>query len=166
MVRSITHSRSAILLVILLIVAFALPSTVGAQESESQVRAAVRAELMKDPRTAGFSEAQIDAMVDILVGEAQKNNLTASDITWQPQGDTFNVQNSSSEGGVVSETCDSPRFLCLFSEAFGFVGPKTLIPLLLFQAASMGMVWIFAEALYRHRMRMYPPISAETPTSM
>jgi hypothetical protein len=42
------------------------------------------------------------------------------------------------------------------TEAFGFVGPDTTIPFCL-GAASMGLIWIIAEMLHRHK---YPHIKA------
>ena len=161
MVRSIAHPRSAFLFAVLLTIAVALPYAVHAQESSSDVRAAIRSELANDPRTAGFSETQINAMVDILLAQAQKDGLSASDITWQPQqAETFDTE----EGTATNETvgpCDSAGVLCKFSEAFGFVGPLSIIPFIL-GATSMALIWIFAEMLHKHRMRMHPPVAANT----
>lgn len=165
MIRSKARINSAFLLTILLIVAAALPFAVQAQESSADVRAAIRSELANDPRTSGFSEAQIDAMVDILLAEAQKDGLTASDITWQPaEAETFDTQDASSSGGVAT-SCDAYGILCAFSDAFGFVGvgPHTITPFIL-GASSMALIWIIAEMLHRHRMRM--PVPASTPASM
>jgi len=110
----------------------------------------IRAELLSDPRTSSLSSAQLDAMVQLLTQKAQAQGITASDITWHPQ-------QSFAPGAPVApvESC-AGNFTCTFDEAFGFVGPDTSIPFLL-GMASMGLIWIIAEMIHRHK---YPHLFA------
>ena len=136
--------RSITLALFLIIALFACaPLLVVAQ---SDLRSEIRAELLSDPRTSGLSSAQIDAMVDLLAEEAQRQGMTVEDIHWRPQ--TF----SSGQNGVAQEnSCAASAFLCMFNEAFGFAGNDPTIPFVL-GAGSMGLVWIIAEKLHRRRM--------------
>ena len=163
MVRLTVHIRLALLLAVLLLASVALPYAAHAQESTDDLRSAIQSELASDPRTSGFSQTQLDAIVDVLVEEALKNSLTPGDITWRPQdADSFVVLNSPSDGAMTtSSVCDSAGLPCLFNEAFGLVGPDTTIPFVL-GASSMGLIWIFAEMLHKRRMR----VQSDTSTSM
>ena len=115
-------------------------------QGASDLRATIQNSLLSDPRTSGLSQSQIDAVVNVLLEEAQKNGLTSGDIEWRPQ-DTGSFI-AIDETAVVS-ICGS-GLLCLFSEAFGFVGPDATIPFAL-GVASMGLAWIFAVMLHRRR---------------
>jgi len=134
-----------------------LPFVVNAQNTQSDLRATIRAELLSDPRTSSLSEAQIDALVNLLANEAEKQGITSQDIQWRPQ---------SSERFVATESAapQAPEcaggFLCTMTEAFGFIGADTTIPFTL-GAASMGLVWILAEMIHRRR---HPYVSA-TPSA-
>ncbi len=134
------------------VAAFALftPHIARAQAAApGSLPAVIRAELLSDPRTASLSQAQLDAMVSLLTKQAQKQGLTAADITWHPQPPVY----SSAPAAPVA-SC-SGDFTCMMDEAFGLVGPDTTIPFSL-GAASMGLVWILAEMIHR---RKYPHVS-------
>lgn len=142
---------------LLFLVCMAAPQVTSAQESTGELRATIRGAIMSDPRTAGLSETQINTLVDLLAQEAQKQGVTAQDIQWRPEGTERFVT-----GESTPPTQCTGGFLCLMSEAFGFIGPDTTIPFTL-GAASMGLVWILAEMIHRRR---YPSVApASTPVS-
>ena len=151
MVRLTTHTRSVLFLALFLVAFAAFFYTALAQEGANDLRATILSELMNDPRTSGFSEVQIDAMVDVLLQGAEESGLTSGDITGYPQEQNTFVVVESSSGARASSPCESAGLPCLLSEAFGFVGPDSGIAFIL-GATSMGLVWIFAEMLHRRRM--------------
>lgn len=117
-----------------------IPALASAQSSD--LSSTIRSELLKDPRTTNLSQSQLDAMVQLLSGEAQSRGMTSSDITWRPS--TFSE--------TVTDVCgDTPKILCVLDVAFGFLGPSSLIPYIL-GASSMALIWIFAEMLHRRHM--------------
>ncbi len=151
---------SALLLLLILVPLFAsVPFFAHAQTPDNDLRTTIRAELLSDPRTSSLSEVQVDTLVDLLAQEAQKQGITSQDIQWRPQ---------STERFVATESAapEAPAcmggFLCIMSEAFGFVGADTTIPFTL-GAASMGLVWILAEMIHRRRHPAGVPVS--TPVS-
>lgn len=144
----------------------AVPLFAHAQAAGTTLRDAIRAELLSDPRSAGLSQAQLDAMTDILTGEAQRQGITAADLAYHPR--------PFGEGVAVGETTDAcagaPVISCVFDLAFGFVGPDPLIPYIL-GAASMALIWLLAEMLHRDRRahqfaampQPAPPAASEPP---
>ena len=153
---------SEVILLALVCVAVFVPVLTHAQAQTDTLRATIRAELLSDPRTTGLSKTQLDAMVDLLTGEAQKQGITSHDITWRPQSaNSFGGANSSSAS--ASSACGGiPSILCMLSEAFGFTGSDVTIPFAL-GAASMGLVWILAEMIHRRR---YPGVVPPRTDSM
>lgn len=119
----------------------------------SELRAAIKAQLMSDPRTSSLSAAQIDAMVGILAQEAQSRGMSANDVAWHPN------QNAVPMNTFAPDFCGAiPEFLCVFGKAFGLLGPDAIIAYIL-GASSMGLIWVLAEMLHRHR---YPaPVVAK-----
>lgn len=154
--ESMSRTTSLRFLLVACAVVAVLPFVVYAQNTQSELRATIRAELMSDPRTSSLSEAQIDALVGLLADEAEKQGITSQDIQWRPQSTERFV-------AVESAAPQAPEcmggFLCAMTEAFGFVGADTTIPFTL-GAASMGLVWILAEMIHRRRH----PYVASTPT--
>jgi hypothetical protein len=147
-------SSSRILAVAILVVCAFMPLVLHAQTATSSaLSAAIRAELLSDPRSASLSEAQLSAMVDLLSQEAQKQGLTAQDIQWHPNPPAtgYAAPGAVADSGPV---CDG-SLTCLMDEAFGFVGPDTTISFLL-GMSSMGLIWILAEMIHRHK---YPHIT-------
>lgn len=99
------------------------PLAITAQSADAGLQTAIRQALLTDPRTAALSAAQIDAMVLILAGEAQKRGLSARDIEWHPQ-----TYGASAEGDASAQSCGSiPGFLCALNTAFGFEGSDPTI---------------------------------------
>ncbi len=154
MVSSMNVSRA--LLLAALVVALLLPGSVYGQESSADLRATIRAELLSDPRTSSLSEAQIETLVDLLAQEAEKQGITSEDIQWRPQN---NEQFVATGSAVQEGTGCGGGFLCIMSEAFGFIGYDVTIPFFL-GMSSMGLIWILAEMIHRHRhpaLKVAPP---------
>ncbi len=160
-----THliSARAVGLIVLVSLFALLPLTIHAQAtSSSELSATIRAQLLSDPRSATLSQAQLDAMVDLLSEEAQKQGLSAQDIMWHPNPPAGGWANTTNPSGEMS--CDG-SFTCIVDEAFGFVCPDTSIPFFL-GMSSMGLIWILAEMLHRHK---YPHVVVppqQTPSGM
>ncbi|MCR4325822.1 MAG: type II secretion system protein M [Patescibacteria group bacterium] len=123
-----------------------LPLAVSAQTAQDQLRATIRAEILSDPRTSTLTSAQLGAMVELLAQSAEREGITASEITYRPQS----LQNIPTSPEFADICGDTPAALCVFSRAFGFLGPAYVIPFTL-GAASMGLVWILAEMIHRRR---------------
>jgi hypothetical protein len=118
----------------------------------SDLQTTIRAQLLSDPRTTGLPAQQIDALVGILSGEAQKQGLTASDLTWHPQIPQSFITTASELAPAPSACGAAPWYLCIFGEAFGFLGFDVTIPYIL-GVASMGLVWVIAEMIHHRRKR-------------
>lgn len=145
--------RFAVLVLALGILVVFSPRISRAQTAPpSDLRSVIRAQLLSDPRTASLSSDQLDAMVSLLAQQAQKQGITAQDITWRPQAPA-----PASAPRAPAESC-AGNFTCVMDEAFGFIGPDTTIPFAL-GAASMGLIWITAEMLHR---RKYPHVPAQS----
>ena len=147
----IGSTRGIIFFLIVGAAVFCLPHLVRAQTAPpSDLRATIRAELLSDPRTSSLTSAQLNAMVDLLSQQAQKQGLSASDIEWHP------TPPAPSDTTVVPAATCNGSFTCEIDQAFGFVGSDTTIPFVL-GAASMGLIWSIAEILHR---RKYPHLFA------
>ncbi len=144
--------RSALLVgSVLLAVSFfvAAPHIVRAQTtSPGNLSSTIRAQLLSDPRTSALSQQQLDSMVQMLVQAAQERGLTSADLTWRPQ----QLSPAASQTATAA-TCAT--LSCIADEAYGFIGPDVGIAYLL-GIASMGLIWIIAETLHRHK---YPHAS-------
>lgn len=153
-------SRTASLRVLLAvcIVITMVPFFVHAQNTQSDLRATIRAELLSDPRTSSLSEAQIEVLVGLLAEEAEKQGITSQDIQWRPQSTERFVATQSA--APQAPECTG-GFLCTMTEAFGFIGTDTTIPFTL-GAASMALVWLLAEMIHRRRH----PYIRPTPSSL
>jgi hypothetical protein len=130
---------------ILLVAVFLRPSAAGAQaDAQSELKATIRAELLSDPRTSGLSETDLNAMVEALTQEAQKQGLTSQDITWRPA--------NTAAAATPSDTCGNiPAPLCALNRSFGFAGSDSRIPVWLGIIAAL-LVLITGIALeVRHR---------------
>ncbi len=148
-----TKSANAALLLAFLFVCVVVVPTISLAQEQDELRATIRSAILSDPRTSGFSSEQIQAIVEIITAEAQKDALTPGDITWHPQdADTLAAQDSI-QSGVVSIECERSDVPCLFNDAFGLIGSDTTIPFTL-GASSMALIWIFAEMIHRRRMRV------------
>ena len=140
--------KTALLTTLLLV---SMSAVVSAQTVRpSDLRESIRAALLSDPRTSALSQVQLDAMVQILYKQAQKQGLTAKDVQLQQpaQGQFVSSQN------FFNDPCTGAGTLCEMSEALGFIGNDVTIPFYL-GMSSMGLIWILAEMMHR---RKYPSI--------
>jgi hypothetical protein len=141
MQRVLQFRTAAIIAALLAPFLLFIPVLASAQSTD--LSSTIRSELLKDPRTENLSQTQLDAMVQLLSGEAQQRGITASDITWRP----------SSLSQAVTDVCgDTPQALCVLDVAFGFLGPDSIIAYIL-GASSMALIWLLAEMLHRRNMR-------------
>ncbi len=118
-----------------------LPFTVGAQSVG--LTEAIRAEILKDPRSASIPTAQVDAMVASLAQAAAQQGVTESDITWRP---------------AVADTGTSGEcgFFCSINEIFGFGGNDYTIPLGLGITSALLILFI-SMMLHRHHKHGIDP---------
>lgn len=120
----------------------ALPLIAGAQSLGLQN--AIRAEIMKDPRSADIPPTQIDAMVSALAQTAAAQGVSESDITWKP---------ATRDGvGPVSEC----GFLCTINRIFGFGGDDFTIPIGLGVTSALLILFI-SMMLHRHHVHGVEP---------
>ena len=81
--------------------------------SNSELRATIFSQLLQDPRTQSLTPVQLNAMVDQLTAEAEKQHVSAQQITWHPRSD------EAASTATEKEEC-SNKYLCMFNDAFGF----------------------------------------------
>jgi len=140
-----TRMLVSVLVIALALLAVFLPYAVSAQ-TESELNIAIRAALMSDPRTAELSESQIDSMVVILAGEAERQGLTAQDITWRPAV----VPMAQTVDGAAPIGCGAmPQFFCNLNHAFGFDGSDLAIPIGLGITSGL-LILILGVMIERH----------------
>jgi hypothetical protein len=125
---------------------FITPFITHAQtSSQDQLRATIQAAITADPRSASMTQAQISAMVDALTVQANKQNVTASDIVWRPQALGPEVLIP------VAPACwGFPTFFCTLDDAFGFSGTDQTIPLSLFAASAAFILVLGLMREHRH----------------
>lgn len=120
----------------------ALPLVAGAQSDG--LSQAIRAEILKDPRSSSIPVAQIDAMVASLAQAAQQQGVNEADITWRP----VEVGSISSSG-----TCG---FFCSVNAIFGFGGDDYTIPVGL--GITSALLILFISAMFhRHHVHGVEP---------
>lgn len=137
------------------------PGIALAQDVE--LREAIQASVMSDPRVSEIPPEQLKILIDALVAEAKAQNMTAADILWQPQR------------AAVASAVDSPPpmceegwrgYLCELDHIFGFQGGNYEIPIILIVTSGLLIVVIW-EIIAHHRKKMLAntPAVWETPSS-
>jgi hypothetical protein len=121
-------------------------SIVSAQSSEEEMRVAVQALLLEDPRASVLPQNEFEDMVSALVVAAQKKGLSARDITWNPQP----VSQSAAVGEI--ESCAQNSIACMINEAFGFSGPDMTIPIW-FGICSAILILLLGGMIEIHRRK-------------
>jgi hypothetical protein len=110
--------------------------------------ATIRQQLQADPRSAQLTPSQLDAMVNALTKQAQKQGMTTHDITWRPS-DAPSVNASAT---FVSDDCGGmPAFVCDTEKAFGVTGPNTWIIIGLGVFAGLLIIVILEMLVVHHR---------------
>ncbi len=135
-------SRIAITTAVIL----ALPLFVSAQSVG--LSEAIRAEIMKDPRSASIPSAQVDAMVASLAQAAQAQGVTESDITWRPV--------EAGEDAVPAEC----GFLCSVNAIFGFSGDDYTIPIGLGITSAILILFISLMLHRHHKHGIHPTVES------
>jgi len=153
--RSFSYTLSLTCILVLIIVAVFQISTVSAQTTQDDLRAAIRAELLSDPRVAALTAGQLDSMVNALTNYATKKGLSAHDVAWSPQPAT---SFTASAGATSEDSCDQSSFLCRLASAFGFSGTDMTIPIWI-GICSAILVLILGAMIEVHR-RSSPKIAA------
>ena len=118
-----------------------LPLSLHAQASSaSDLSAAIRAAVLKDPRAASLPPSELNAIVDALTVKAQSQGLTAQAIAYVPG--SKNVVTPAAPGS--SGTCtDISSPLCTLGQALGFDNPDKRVPigLWLTSALLIAIIW-------------------------
>jgi hypothetical protein len=135
--------RSTQYVAILTAAVLALPLMVAAQSSG--LSQAIRAEILKDPRSASIPSAQVDAMVASLAQAAAQQGVTESDITWRPV-----------EAGQDG-TQGACGFFCSINEIFGFGGNDYTIPVGLGITSALLILFISMMFHRHHKHGIHPP---------
>jgi hypothetical protein len=129
---------------LLLAVALLVPALSHAQSAQQDsLRAAIRAAITTDPRSAGMSQAQLDSIVNALSAQAAKRGVTAGDITWRP----YSADSVTSVPPQTPSCWGFPGVFCTLNAAYGFSSNDLWMPLVLFAAAAAFFVIV---ALMRH----------------
>lgn len=105
---------------------------------------AIRAEIMKDPRSQDIPPVQMDAMVTALAQTAAAQGVSESDITWKPA--TRGTAAAPAECG----------FLCTVNRIFGFGGDDYTIPIGLAVTSALLILFI-SMMLHRHHVHGVEP---------
>jgi hypothetical protein len=124
-------------------VLLALPLLVSAQSAG--LSEAIRAEIMKDPRSSGIPQTQIDAMVATLAQAAQQQGVSEADITWRP---------AEAAASVPVTSCG---FLCAINAIFGFGGNDYTIPIGLGVTSALLILFISMMLHRHHKHGIVPP---------
>jgi hypothetical protein len=136
MIRSLTIASLCTAAII------AVPALVGAQASG--LESAIRAEILKDPRSADIPEAQMDAMVIALAQTASAQGVSEADISWRP---------ATRGGDANSGPCG---FFCTVNRIFGFGGDDYTIPIGLGVTSALLILFI-SMMLHRHHVHGVEP---------
>jgi len=144
------------LAVILTIVLFASAPVALAQESNIELRAAIRSALLSDPRSAEMEPAAFEALVSALAVEAEEKGVTVRDIEWRPS-----VLSTFEEGtSLAPQECRTYAFICALNWALGFDGSDLAIPITL---GSVAAVLLFVIGMLLHHRGHHPLVPAIAP---
>ena len=117
--------------------------------AQEDLSATIRAAILSDPRSQGMSQEQLNALVQALTKQAQAQGVSSHDITWRPQVDGFNAQNSM----MATEDCGSvPEFACHFNEMIGFSGSNWYVSMFLL-LGLMTLILILAMMIEHSRRK-------------
>ncbi len=117
--------------------------------SQSDLSATIRAELLSDPRTSDLPQAPLDSMVNLLTQSAQKQGVTAHDITWRPVSP---VSTFAPEASAGENDCGSlPSYLCALNTAFGLSGSDPWLAIALGIASGLVILVVGLMLQEHHR---------------
>ncbi len=145
----------------------ALPLAASAQaQTQDAMRATIMAQLLQDPRSADIPPAQLQQLVDALAKQADVQQVTVSDLQWQPRASTLT---GPADVGTQPESACASGFstLCILSEGFGFAGSDPTIPLY-FLVSSGLLILILARLRHHHELGHFDaaaPAAASAPST-
>ena len=123
--KSFVHNATVVLTITLF---FLTPFLIHAQATSStELRAIIRAAILKDPRAAGLQSQEIDAMVEALTVRAQTQGVTPQDLTYVPG--TVSPDWVPPESSTKAGCADTSSPLCALGYAMGFGNPDKRIPI-------------------------------------
>ena len=124
------------------------PTLVLAQTSQDDLRNAIQASVMSDPRVSDIPPAQLTGLIDALVSQAQAQKMTAADILWQPR----TAEAADSVTNASGSVCPSGwwGYVCQVNRTFGFEGSSWDIPIILLVVSGLLIVVIW-EIIAHHR---------------
>jgi hypothetical protein len=138
--------KKAISIVSVMVLMLAPQAAVLAQSAQSDLREAIQASVMSDPRVQGVPPDQLKGLIDALVAEAETQQMSSADILWQPQ----NALAASTAAG--EEVCAPgwQGYPCVFNRVFGFDGSDYSLPILLLVTSGIAVLVIW-ELVAHHR---------------
>ncbi len=138
----------------ILALTIALPGIAIAQSaSDSELHAAIRAEIQKDPRMASMSEAEIERLVQALAAGAEEEGMTNADIAPQPESYA-----PTAAAPAEPPACEGmPEFLCSINRSLGFDGSNLFIPVALVAAAGV-LAFLLYELKHHIRVHGHTPL--------
>jgi hypothetical protein len=145
-----TLGISAILVAML----FAAPIVAFAQSEQHDLRIAIEGSIFADPRVAGIPPSELQGLVDALVQQAQVQNMSVSDILWQP-----GIAEAATIGGTDAVAANAEcaagyeGYLCQFNRVFGFEGGNYEMPIILLVTSGLLAVIIW-EIRAHHKKNM------------
>lgn len=142
---------------------FALPLAVHAQDMQAsdEMKAAVMAQLLHDPRTAQLPPEQLQQLVDSLAQQAQAQNISLEDLRFQPGG--FATP-AAADTPAPQPVCAGDFFGCGMSYALGFIGDNPTLPLYFLVTSGLLILLIVRMKRHHHAMGHFdtPAASAST----
>lgn len=142
-------SRSTLLLLVSACVLASLPFIVAAQSDS--LEAAIREQVMSDPRASQMSSAQIDALVASLTKSARQQGVTAQDIAWKPAPES-ELGGDEIVESQPSAVCSLPQFMCSINTALGLDGSDLKIPIGL-GITSMALIVFLGLYIEMHKKK-------------
>lgn len=142
------------------IVALAFVPLVTSAQSQpaDEMHATIMAQLMRDPRTANIPPEQLKLLVDALANQAQSQEVTVTDLRWQPAVSTIGAEQTQVSADVGARCVGGFSALCVMSEGFGFVGPDITIPL--FFLVVSGLLILILARMKRYFHMIHPSAAA------
>jgi hypothetical protein len=149
-----------LLIAAFLIIPLALPHSAYAQASSTlSLSDTIRAAILKDPRSADLSSAQLDALVSALSNQAQAQGMTPQAIAYHP-GAFVGTPSTAASYGSCNEIS---AWLCPLGIALGYGTPDKEVPIGLW--ITSGLLIVIIWQLRKHEAiaaasRSVPPVSS------
>lgn len=136
---------------IVVLICTELPLIARAQSSDADLRATIRAEIMKDPRSASMTEAEITAMVNALTKGAEEQGVESRQFSATESSAAAQPESAPACGGM-------PAFLCTINQSFGFDGSNPVLPIALFATSGL-LAFLLYELKHHIRLHGHMPLA-------